>query len=339
MLKLSIIVPFYKAEKYVQKCLDSILNQSFKDFEIIAINDASPDNTLSILKEYQAIDNRIKIINHTNNLGVAEARNSGLKVSKGDYIAFVDQDDWVHKDMYENLINSALTNNADIVECNYEENGFSVLKNMPNKFPSDTLNISDYIILLYRNSLSLALWNKIYNSKSIKNNNIFFTDHKKVEAEDLLFNLEVFGEKKIINIINKNYYYHTRHSESLSFHKIENYLPKTDNLINKYTSTIKNSINYEIILNSFSLLILIKIRGILFQALIKDKNHIHSAITELQRASKNRIINKAAINGILNKNTKLIDRAIALFFYLKLYSILSFIYYLTVKIRKDIRLN
>src|ERR1035437_4413371 len=99
MPKLSIIVPFYKAEKYAKKCIDSILNQSFKNFEIIAINDASPDNTFSILKKYQTIDNRIKIINHENNLGVAEARNSGLRVASGDYIAFVDQDDWVYKDM------------------------------------------------------------------------------------------------------------------------------------------------------------------------------------------------------------------------------------------------
>ena len=339
MPKLSIIVPFYKAEKYVKKCIDSILNQSFKDFELIVINDASPDNTLLILKEYQSIDSRIKIINHTNNLGVAEARNSGLKVSNGDYIGFVDQDDWIHEDMYENLIKSALINKADIVECNYEENGFSVLEDMPNKFPYDILNINDYIILLYKNRLSLALWNKIYKTESIKNNNIFFIDHKKVEAEDLLFNLEIFNENKVINIINKNYYHHTIHSESLSFHKIENYLQKTDNLINEYTSAIKNSINYKKILHSFSLLILIKIRGILFQALIQDEKHISSATKELSKASKNIIINKAALNCIFNKNTKLIDRIIALLFHLKFYAVLSFIYYLKIKIRKDIRLK
>lgn len=339
MPKLSIIVPFYKAEKYIKKCIDSILSQNFKDFEIIAINDASPDSTLSILKEYQAIDNRIKIINHPKNLGVAEARNSGLKVANGDYIAFVDQDDWIHKDMYNVLINSALINNADIVECNYEENGFSVLKDIPKKFPSNKLDINDYIILLYKNCLSLALWNKIYNSKFIKNDNIYFIDHQKVEAEDLLFNLEVFGENKVINIINKNYYHHERHSESLSFNKIENYLQKTENLINGYLATIKNSDNYKIILNTFSLLILIKIRGILFQSLIRNKRHVHSAVEELTLASENKTIRSAALNCVLNKNTNLVDRIIALLFYLKLYYVLCVIYYNFIKIRSDIRLN
>jgi glycosyltransferase involved in cell wall biosynthesis len=327
MPKLSIIVPFYKAEKYVKQCIDSILNQSFKDFELIVINDASPDNTLSILKEYQTIDKRIKIINHQNNLGVSGARNSGLKIVTGDYITFIDQDDWIHENMYENMVNSALINNADIVECNYEENGFSVLKNMPDKLTSYKLDINDYIILLYKNCISLALWNKIYKFKSIKNNNIFFMDHEKVEAEDLLFNLEVFGESKVINIINKNYYHHTRHPESLSFHRVENYLQKTENLINGYLLTIKNSGNYIKILNTFSLLIIIKIRGILFQSLIKNKKHINSAIKELTLASNNKTIKMAAFNGIFNKNTKFIDRIIALLFYLKSYLVLLAFYW------------
>ena len=339
MSKLSIIVPFYKAEKYAKKCIDSILNQSFKNFELIAINDASPDNTLSILKEYQTIDNRILIINHPKNLGVAEARNSGLRVASGNYITFVDQDDWIYEDMYETLINNALTNDADIVECNYEENGFSVLKDMPDKFLSNKLNINDYIILLYRNRLSLALWNKIYKSKYIKNNNMSFVNHKKVEAEDLLFNLSFFGENKVINIINKKYYHHTRHAESLSFHKIENYLQITENLINEYLYTIKKSNNYKAISKTFSLLIIIKIRGILFHALIKNKKHITSGNKELSQASKNNTIRTASLNGIFNKNTKFVDRIISLLFYLKLYPILSFIYYLKIKIRKDIRLN
>lgn len=339
MPTLTIIIPFYKGEKYIKKCLDSILNQSFKNFEIIAINDSSPDDTLSILKKYQDIDSRIQIINHSNNLGVAEARNSGLKIAKGDYIAFVDQDDWVYEKMYENLINSALTNNADIVECNYEENGFSVLENMPNKFTNDTLKINNYIILLYKNRLSLALWNKIYKTKSIKDNNIYFIDHNKVEAEDLLFNLEVFGKNKVMNIVNKNYYHHTRHSESLSFNKIENYLEKTENLINQYLLKIKNSNDYKAIFGAFSLLVLIKIRGILFQAIIKNKDHIHSGNKELSQASKNNIINRAALNSIFNKNTKFVDRIVALLFYFKLYPILSFMYYLKIKIRKDTRIN
>ena len=111
--KISIIIPVYNAEKYLRKCLDSVINQTLKEIEIICINDGSTDLSLSILKKYATCDNRIKIINQENQ-GVAIARNNGLKYATGEYIGYVDSDDYVSSIFFELLYNNAKKYNADI---------------------------------------------------------------------------------------------------------------------------------------------------------------------------------------------------------------------------------
>ncbi|MBR3628081.1 MAG: glycosyltransferase family 2 protein [Elusimicrobia bacterium] len=119
MPKISVIVPTYNVEKYLSQCLDSILNQTFKDFECICINDGSTDNSLSILQKYASKDNRIKIINQENK-GLSGARNAALKIVTGKYITFVDSDDFVSSDYLEKLINLAEKENSDIVYCRHK---------------------------------------------------------------------------------------------------------------------------------------------------------------------------------------------------------------------------
>lgn len=124
--KISIIVPIYKVEKYLNRCIDSILNQSYKNIEVILVNDGSPDKCGEICDEYLLKDNRIIVI-HKANGGLSSARNSGLDIATGDYIGFVDSDDWIEPRMYETLIENAIKYNAQIsvggvidllVECN-----------------------------------------------------------------------------------------------------------------------------------------------------------------------------------------------------------------------------
>lgn len=114
--KISIIVPVYKVEAYIHKCVDSILNQTFKDFEIILINDGSPDNCGHICDEYAKKDDRVKVI-HKENGGLSDARNAGLNIARGDYVGFVDSDDWIEPDMYELLYNMCEENQCDIANC------------------------------------------------------------------------------------------------------------------------------------------------------------------------------------------------------------------------------
>lgn len=115
MYKLSVIIPIYNVEQYLRKCLDSVCNQTLEDIEIICINDCSPDNSLEILKEYQKNDNRIKIIDFNENKGSAVARNTGMEQAKGEYIGFIDPDDWIDLDFYEKLYNKAKDCSSDLV--------------------------------------------------------------------------------------------------------------------------------------------------------------------------------------------------------------------------------
>ena len=116
MPELSIIVPVYKVEKYLPKCLDSILAQTFTDFELILIDDGSPDRCGDICDEYAAKDDRLIVI-HQENKGVSAARNAGLDIARGEYIGFVDSDDWIEPEMYETMLATAKESEAEIVAC------------------------------------------------------------------------------------------------------------------------------------------------------------------------------------------------------------------------------
>lgn len=113
-LQLSIIVPIYNTAEYLPQCIESILNQEYKDFELILVDDGSSDNSLSICQNYQNTDGRIKII-HKENGGLISAKKAGLNVAKGQYVGFVDSDDWIDANMYSCLMNAAIENNADVI--------------------------------------------------------------------------------------------------------------------------------------------------------------------------------------------------------------------------------
>lgn len=114
--KISIIVTIYNVEPYIRKCIDSILAQTHKNFELILVNDGSPDNSLQICNEYAEKDSRVKVVNKVNG-GQASARNAGIDVATGDYIGFIDGDDWIEPEMYETLLSKAKQYKSDIVQC------------------------------------------------------------------------------------------------------------------------------------------------------------------------------------------------------------------------------
>jgi len=176
MPALSIIVPVYKVEPYLRKCIDSILAQTFTDFELILVDDGSPDNCPAICEEYAERDSRIIVI-HKENGGQASARNRGLDIAKGDYIGFVDSDDWIHPQMYEIMIDVLKEKCVDIVKCdcirttqlNIEINDIS-----KTSIDDSIITLNRYIYVetnfyKYRGFISSMLWDKIYKRNIFEN--------------------------------------------------------------------------------------------------------------------------------------------------------------------------
>ena len=156
---LSVIIPVYNVEPYLEKCLDSVLKQTYKDMEILIIDDGSTDRSGAISDEYAAKDSRIRVF-HTENRGLSAARNLGLDNAVGGYIGFVDSDDWIEPDMYEVLLKKAEETGADIVEC-------GVFKEYPDKTvehqrPDRVMYKIEAIRALVNRELSNSVWNKVW---------------------------------------------------------------------------------------------------------------------------------------------------------------------------------
>ncbi len=118
--KISVIIPVYNTERYLSRCLDSVLSNTYDNLEVICINDGSTDNSINILDNYKVSDERVIVINQKNS-GVSAARNAGLNVAKGEYIAFIDSDDWVHPQYFEIMLFAMNCNNSDVVACQYSK--------------------------------------------------------------------------------------------------------------------------------------------------------------------------------------------------------------------------
>jgi len=165
MDKISVIAPVYNVEPYIRKALDSIINQTYKNLEIILVDDGSPDNCGKICDEYALKDNRIKVL-HIKNSGPAVARNAGLDIATGKFIGFIDPDDYFELDMYETLYNAITKTNAGLVVCNWyigTENNWKRYAFFPNK---EILTSNEAFETFYNN---MYVWNKLYRKEVVGN--------------------------------------------------------------------------------------------------------------------------------------------------------------------------
>jgi glycosyltransferase involved in cell wall biosynthesis len=228
---ISIVIPVYNAEKYIRNCINSLINQTFSNIEIVCVNDGSVDSSRVILEEYANLDNRIIIINQEN-LGVSTARNNGIRKSRGKYIMFVDSDDWLDLETCEFAYDIALKYSADVVMWSYirEYEGISKPKVMSNydfvEFCNEDVKVKLHRFLVgpFEKELSKPenmealnpIWAKLYKTSLIKDNDIELYDIKKIgTGEDGLFNLQLFKYVKKAVMIKKNFY-HYRKTNSMS---------------------------------------------------------------------------------------------------------------------------
>lgn len=187
MPKVSVIVPIYNVEKYLEKCINSLLSQTLEDIQIILVNDGSKDNSGNIAKEYEKNNKNRIIYVEKENGGLSDARNYGLKYATGDFIAFLDSDDYIEKNAYEKMYNKAIEENADYVECDF-------LWEFPNKIRVD----KQYPYKNKKEMLSfvrVVAWNKLIKRQLIIDNNLEFP--KGLRYEDVEFTY------KLIPFINK----------------------------------------------------------------------------------------------------------------------------------------
>ena len=210
MIKVSIIVPVYNTEQYLDKCIKSILNQTFKYFELILINDGSNDSSLDICRKYSNKDNRIVIVDNKNQ-GVSTARNIGISKARGEFILFVDSDDYVDNTWCEELYNTITMNSEKMCLCRYKKcylksGNVSINKKIDREINNISLIDKVDIFKVFKEELLNSPWNKIYISKILKDKKIRFQKNLSL-GEDLLFNIEYLKYvKNDIVILNKNLY-------------------------------------------------------------------------------------------------------------------------------------
>jgi glycosyltransferase involved in cell wall biosynthesis len=218
---ISIIVPVYNVEKYLARCLNSILNQTYKNLEIVLINDGSTDYSRKICQKYASQDSRIVFIDQINK-GVSATRNLGLRVAKGDYIGFIDSDDLIDPEMYEEVMNTALKFDLQIVATNYYayERGnlnYQIIRNdLPHNIVLGTEQVKEYFLQSYYGSflgIVPSICTKIYKTSLLRENNICFNEKLK-RAEDFWFNFDVFLIASKVFVIDKPYYHYFKNDGS-----------------------------------------------------------------------------------------------------------------------------
>ncbi len=202
---ISVIVPIYNVEKYIGKCVDSLINQTYKNIEIILVDDGSPDKCGAICDKYAVQDKRIKVI-HKKNGGLSDARNYGIDVAKGDYILLIDSDDYVNLEIVEFLYNDLKKNNADISTClpiTFYEDSENILDNSQNyNIVLDTEQALEN--LMYTKDVTVNAWGKLYKKKLF--DNVRYPKGKLYE--DVATAYLLFANTKKVSINTKKMYYY-----------------------------------------------------------------------------------------------------------------------------------
>lgn len=232
MSKISVIAPIYKVEKYLPRCIESILNQTYKDIELILVDDGSPDNSGKICDEYASKDERVKVI-HKKNEGVSKARNTGIECAQGEYFFFIDSDDYIDEVTLEHLYDVASKNDFDCVACGlryvYEKD------NRTEEYPLPQAEVYDWdnINSIYEKLLSFhgfdGIYAKLYKTEIAKRNQIKNAEHLCI-LEDGSFVFDMYRHCKRVAFVENCYY---NYIQTLS-----------SSLMKKYNDNVKDAIEY-----------------------------------------------------------------------------------------------
>ena len=251
MKKISVIVPVYNVEKYLETCLNSIINQSYKNLEIIVVNDGSTDSSLEICKKYQKLDNRIILIDQKNK-GLSGARNVGILKATGEYIHFIDSDDYIALNYYEKMLEALADTDADIVVGGFYYEKYAVRDSVRYNFPYCYTNMDDKFIKteLY---LKMFAWRYLVKKTLLTDNNILFTEGRYFEDWDFTTHITILANK-IITAPDTEYFYRAnqngillgRNRAKRKKRKIDSrYMKKLkENLLKKYNISLSKKTSF-----------------------------------------------------------------------------------------------
>lgn len=222
-IKISVIIPVYNVEQYLKECLDSVINQTLKDIEIICVDDCSTDNSYKILEEYAKKDDRIIVLQNEKNSGAGTSRNKGINTSKGEYIGFIDSDDYISKDYFESLYNTAKKFNSDIT------NNINIYLDTNSKISYHYYNLNriskldiEYeaeakiknINILSKNIITYHVWNKIFKKEFLNKKKLLFIENKTGSSEDADFIMKIVINNPKMSFNNFGKYYYRKRSNS-----------------------------------------------------------------------------------------------------------------------------
>lgn len=329
---LSVIVTIYNTEPYLLRCLNSIAKQTFKELEVILINDGSTDNSEKICSKFVDSDSRFRLINKPNG-GVSSARNLGLVNARGRYIAFIDSDDYVAINMYQLLYNTMTTDNADMVQCSFCYDYGMKTKPVKIKKPLGTLSKKEYFIQIASDSFSFyngVVWNKLFCKDIIMKQSIFFDESIHV-MEDWKFILNYLKYAEKIVRLPDNLYFYNRYNHNsitqkkqlfeLSYHnRMQGYYD-----LYEYSNSIGYYKQYKDLVSEYLLRYLISQK---YKILLSDNKK------EALELHKN-ITNRKEINDVIKSISKLtrVKRSI---YYNIIYFIETFVEWLRIMKRKII---
>ncbi len=209
--KISVIIPIYNVEKYVEKCIESVRTQSFTDIEIICVDDCSPDKSTIIVQKHMSEDERIVFIEHEKNTGLGGARNSAIRVAKGEYIASVDSDDYMRPNMLEKLWEASENGKFDIVSCGF--NRVDEQGNILSSSQYSNLQIKQNEIDIFK-TINPGFWNKLWRKSLFVDNQIFFPNHD--YYEDMSTTPRILSKAKSVKIIRDRLYNYLIRAESIT---------------------------------------------------------------------------------------------------------------------------
>ena len=337
-MKVSIITPIYNAQEHIERSIKSVINQSYKNIELILINDGSTDNTENICRVYEEKDTRVTLLN-IKNLGPGYARNKGMELANGDYISFVDADDYLHNNAIETLISKALESDYDVVTGSYFIVKDEIVASKDNygnrelnKF--DTEEGQKHYNSFKTSSSFGYVWGKVYKRLFLEENNIRFSKDRKVFLEDTLFNLKLFARNPKYYVLSTPTYYYNIIDDSLS-NKSEDITDSAIKLIEDYEKFLDNE---ELYYENFDLFISLAARTISY-SLYKTMDYqfsLKNIYKKVKKFSNNSTVQRLFSNNNSIKYLKDLDCKLQILLYsfiiisirYKLEILLSLVFYI-----------